>query len=341
MSWFDEFADVTGAMIEDYADLALDDIQSELLIMHEMADRGEAIDEKRFDLLIKLQEEHPEFQRMLAEEREHWKESIAEFIEHCLERTRSFIPVNVFDTTYEDLVNLGLSSDLSRRILQRQCLWLVRMSREEIARLHESDLMGRFSSLQQNLDIIETAAIYAALPEEFINDTKERKTEWKNSIEDNLRQMLIDHDNDELPPHRIRCPAYDGKQYGPIRDVTSTRPFQVIKGDMGLVQKNSFIELCRTNFVMARMNRSLKKLSSDAYESNNHIGITVSDVSTPAKGSSSSSSETSSTTTSTESGISSSGGEFVGKVRSVSNYNIHDKEKTIHVEVDETADFED
>ena len=82
----------------------------------------------------------------------------------CLERTRTFIPVNVFSSTQDSLVSMGLSEDLAKRILQRKCLWLVRMSSAEIAGLHHADLYGRFNSTAQHLDIIETAAIYASLP---------------------------------------------------------------------------------------------------------------------------------------------------------------------------------
>lgn len=258
----DLFADITGPVIEDeFGDMTLEEIQMEINAMQDKAERGEYIDEKRFDFLLEAQENHPEFRALMEEERENWIESVSEFVENCLERTRSFVPVNVFDSTFDDLVSLGLSQELSKRILQRQCLWLVRMSRDEISRLHESDLLGRFNSLQQNLDIIETAAIYAALPDEFLNDTRQNKVGWKKSVEDNLRQMLMDNDSDDLPDFKIRNPAYEGRQYGPVKDVTSTREVEVTKGDGIFTAKKSFLDLCPSNSVMNRMTRSMRKNS--------------------------------------------------------------------------------
>lgn len=275
MSGFDDFDYVAGRSIdEEFANMTLEDIQSEILTLHDLAESGEKIDEKRFDKLIKAQEEHPEYQEYIAEERMYWRESIIDFCDLCLERTRSFVPVNIFDCSQEDLVNQGLPVDLARRILQRQCLWLVRMSQEEIARLHESDLLGRFNSLQQNLDIMETAAIYYSLPDEFKHDTKERKIGWKNAVEDNLRRMLLDNDNDELPPARIRNPAYNGKQTGPFKDTTTVRQVEVVKGDTGMIQRRSFIDVCQGNSLISRM-RSMPAKPASSHSTSQLFGQVV------------------------------------------------------------------
>jgi hypothetical protein len=260
--YVDEFADLAPIIEDEFSGMTLEEIQSELLELQELAEAGQHIDEHRFDALLEAQENHPEFRALIEEERENWIESVSEFVENCLERTRSFIPVNVFDSTVDDLVGLGLSSELAKRILQRQCLWLVRMSRDEISRMHESDLMGRFNSLQQNLDIIETAAIYASLPDEYLSDPRGLKKEYKKSVEDNLRQMLMDNDNDELPDFKIRNPAYEGRQYGPIKDVTSVREVEVIKGDGIYTPKKSFLDLCPSNHTMIRMTRSMRRSTS-------------------------------------------------------------------------------
>lgn len=265
--YFDDFADLAPIIEDEFSGMSLEDIQSELLQMQELAEAGHHIDERRFDDLLEAQENHPEFRALMEEERENWIESVSEFVENCLERTRSFLPVNVFDSTAEDLVALGLSSDLAKRILQRQCLWLVRMSRDEIMRMHESDLLGRFNSLQQNLDIIETAAIYASLPDEYLNDTRGLKKDYKKSVEDNLRQMLMDNDNDELPDFKIRNPAYEGRQYGPIKDVTSVREIEVVKGDGIYTPKKSFLDLCPSNHTMIRMSRSMRRSTSGGFGS--------------------------------------------------------------------------
>jgi hypothetical protein len=244
--------------------LTLEEIQRELLELAELSDAGYDIDEKRFDFLLKAQEENPEYQAMLEEERANWRESLAEFLEQCLERTRTFIPVNIFDCKTEDLLETGLSDELARRLQQRQCLWLVRMGKDEIARLHESDLLGRFNSQQQHLDIIETAAVYASLPDEFKVDPSGRKRDWKLTIEDNLRQMLLDNDQDALPIEKIRNPAYEGRQYGPIDDVTSVRAVKVHKASDA---RKSFLQICKEHSIIGRM-RALSRRRSKSTEHN-------------------------------------------------------------------------
>lgn len=179
--------------------------------------------ESRLDELLSHQAKHPEYIEMVTSEQDEWLESIGDFTTQCLERTRSFVPVDVSQSSYDALIDLGIKDEIARRVLQRKCIWLVRMSREEIQNLHHADLYNRFNSTAQHLDIIETAAIYAAIPLTFSNDTEGKKADWRNTLEENLKQMLIANDNDDLPMDRIRHPAYAGLQFGPVKDVTSTR----------------------------------------------------------------------------------------------------------------------
>lgn len=265
MSTFEEFLENNAKYGKHRKDIILDpkdfdkplsEIQEELLSLVELTERGVSIDENRFDYLLKLQDHNKEYQIFLEQEKENWVDSVGEFCEQCLERMRSFIPLNIFDCTQEDLVALGITIDLAKRILQRQCLWVVRMSTEEISRLHESDLLGRFNSQQQNLDIIETAAIYWSLPREFPVDPTGKKLEWRNAIEDNLRKMLLENDEDLLPDFRIRNPAYNELQYGPITDLTSVRSVEVTKAEDVTQLENtrrSFIEVCSLNPIVSKL----------------------------------------------------------------------------------------
>lgn len=251
-SFADEFSDV-AQFVDEEEEMPLDQIQDELDYIIDLANRGEEFDEKRMDFLIRARKNNSEYKLILAKEQEEWRESIREFTIQCLERTRTFVPLEIFDSSNDDLIGLGLSPEIARRILQKQCLWLVRMSPNEISRLHESDLIGRFNSMQQNMDIIETAAIFASLPETFQNDRMNTKHEWKDAIEENLRQMLLDNDEDVLPPGKIRNPAYGGLQFGPIRDVTSTRVVEVVSHEGMDKPRRSFIELCKAHSIINRM----------------------------------------------------------------------------------------
>lgn len=264
MSHFiDDFSDLTGPMVKEAVEctMSLQEIQNELEALTQLAHSGYDIDEKRFDYLLKAQEANEEYQEMVAEEKEHWRESVSDFVQECLERTRTFIPVNIFHSSTEDMLNLGLSPELARRLQQRQCLWLTRMSPTEISRLHEYDLIGRYNCLQQQLDIIETAALYAALPDAFRNDALGKKLDWRNSVEDALRQMLLDNDEDKLPAHRIRNPAYDGLQFGPIKDTKSVRQNDVVSSAASFLPRRSFTETCRQHSILSKNRHSSSSAS--------------------------------------------------------------------------------
>ena len=76
--------------------LTLKQIQKELKKLTDQAHQGIDIDEARFDYLLRAQEHNEEYKQILAEERAAWRDSVYEFAEQCLERTRSFVPVNIF-----------------------------------------------------------------------------------------------------------------------------------------------------------------------------------------------------------------------------------------------------
>ena len=248
----DEFASITGPPISESAvnTMTLEDIQAELEELTEQANKGLTFNEKRMDLLLEAQEENEEYQATVAEENQEWRQSVDEFTFQCLERMRTFIPVNIFSSSHDDLGKIGLSGEISKRILQKQCLWLCRMGAAEIARLHESDLYGRYNSTGQGLDIIETAAIHASLPTVFNNDASGKKQAWRTDIEENLKQMLLDNDNDVLPMGKIRSPTYGGLQYGPVKDTTSVRKNIAVSSEGSDQPRTSFEDVCKGSSVL-------------------------------------------------------------------------------------------
>jgi hypothetical protein len=83
----------------------------------------------------------------------------------------------------------------------------VRITQGDILRLHEADLTKRFAHEGQNLDIVELAALYAAVPESFPQTKKEN---WRLSLEQSLRVMRQQQLNNALPASKQRHPAYRG-----------------------------------------------------------------------------------------------------------------------------------
>ncbi len=234
--------------------MSLTDILGELESIMTAAKSGAPYDEKRIDFLIKAQEENPEYQSLIAAEYEQWKNSINPYITECLKITRSYIPPSIFTSTSDALLELGINSDVSKRILQKQCLWLVRMGHEEIARLHEADLNNRYAVTSQMLDIVELSAIYAALPERFVNDQMSKKIEWRDQIESLLKKMLIEKENGTLPKGKLRAPCYKSdSDYGPISDFISVRNVEIISGSNPHTgPRRSFQEVCKRHSLFNR-----------------------------------------------------------------------------------------
>ena len=89
-------------------------------------------------------EANPDYIAQKAEQQRKWQEEIEPFMMESLETMRGFVPPNIMHVSREKFVQeSGYSTSLVRRILERKCLWLVRMSPEDICRVHIADLMGR------------------------------------------------------------------------------------------------------------------------------------------------------------------------------------------------------
>ena len=151
----------------------------------------------------------PEYRAERQEKRRLWLEEVGPFTAECLETIRSFIPPTIFSSSLDELVQYeGMHKPLAKRIITKQCLWLVRMTPEMIAKIHEGDLIGRYSSEGQKLDIIELGAIYAALPSKFEADAFSRKQQWLERVEGNLKALMELKKAGTLPSDRSRNAVY-------------------------------------------------------------------------------------------------------------------------------------
>ena len=123
---------------------------------------------------------------------------------------RGFVPSTIFSLwSLEEFVqHEGMAKPLAKRLLEKQCLWLVRMSPETIAKIHEGDLMGRYSTEGQKLDIVELGAIYASMPSKFLGDGSGKKQQWFERMEGSLKVLIAEQEAGKLPPARARHPVY-------------------------------------------------------------------------------------------------------------------------------------
>lgn len=192
---------------QEIPEMSYEEITNELSALMDAANEGADFDENRLDFLLQKQRESPEYHMMQLQELAKWQAVNFVFLSESLDITRSFVPPTVFTDNLESLQSYGLSTDISKRILQKQCLWLVRLDPGVISRLHESDLYHRY---QFNLlDIVELAACYAVLPDVFLNDSMGKKLEWKETMYDTLKRRMAERDRNCLPKGKLRAACYE------------------------------------------------------------------------------------------------------------------------------------
>lgn len=213
-------------------ELSLAEIQNELNLLMDQANKGEDFDENKLDYYLRKQEENEEYQQQKAAEVKQWRSEYKEYLNECLNITRSFVPSTIFHSNIQSLMELGLSNDVSKRLLQKQGVWLVRLSSRDISRLHEADLYGRYNT--SLLDIVELAAVYCNLPVRFNNDPMNKKLEWRNNIETNLRRMMLEQQQGVLTRSKCRAVCYDNMLFGtnaPLSPVPSAMKDTVFNVD--------------------------------------------------------------------------------------------------------------
>ena len=94
-----------------------------------------------------------------------------------------------------------MSRGLARRVREKRALWLTQMPADDIASMHHADLQGAFAP--QGLDLVETRAVFAAVPREFTNAADGKKAMWRKALRERLeamtRRTLAPHDSAGTP----------------------------------------------------------------------------------------------------------------------------------------------
>jgi hypothetical protein len=118
------------------------------------------------------------------------------------------------------------------------------MSESYISKLHYAELQGKFSVEGNNLDIIETLAIYASVPVKFANDGNGKKALWRKSLNDTVKKLMASKENNTLSASQLRNPAYKNH----IGSFTSDELYNpdtmttVNKEDVAFLSKSRHIE---------------------------------------------------------------------------------------------------
>jgi hypothetical protein len=191
--------------------IPLEQLKAEIDAIITRLNNGLDYDEQRLDYLLACLDVNPDFIIEQQEIERKWREDIAEFSLECLQEMRGYISSKIFLTTLEELRDQAhYSIALCMRILQKKCLWLIRMHPHDIARLHIADIESKFNPIGQNLDVVEFTSIHASLPIEFANDVGGRKAIWRKSVEKVLKEMISKKNAGVLSKAMIRNDAYKG-----------------------------------------------------------------------------------------------------------------------------------
>ena len=186
--------------------IPLEDINKEIAEILRRLNNEEAYDQDRFDYLLKCLEVNPEYIAEKELERRQLEEKLVPFLCESLQTMRGFIPPNMQEMKLDELVAThGYSKALAKRIFDKKCLWLTRVDPVSVSKMHISDLSGKFSPLAQNLDVVELAAVYAALPEKF---QAEDKVKFKIDIFEQLKKMHAEWESKKLPKIKCRNTVY-------------------------------------------------------------------------------------------------------------------------------------
>ena len=233
--------------------LSLDEIESQLKDIIEKAQNGMAFNEKRLDELVTMRDHNEDYIIKIETERNLWLKNNADFFKESVDQQRSFIPPDIHKLDEVTLVNeIGLSIDIAKRVKNKQCLWFVRFSSEEILKLHEADLYNRYNPDGCNLDIIELASIYYQLPPELFSKeiVGNRKSEFAHSLEVTLKTLISEKDSNTLPKTKLRNRVYEMKE-GPIEDRTSLRTTTSIRSTVD-ERRTSFKAVCSRHSILSK-----------------------------------------------------------------------------------------
>lgn len=212
--------------------IPLVDLQTEVAALFALANNGLAFSESRLDYLLMCMDLNPEYSTQKEAESRAWREQIITYANDCLQIMRGFIPSDIFSSSLNALTKDGISLDLAKRIMSKKCLWLVRVSTKDISRMHVAELQGRFNSEAQGLDIVELAAIFAMVPEKFLNDDAYgRKERWRKSLEETLKTYYSQMKNKSLPKLKLRHTVYKDKAPVYSKDVDGLHDMNTTVGD--------------------------------------------------------------------------------------------------------------
>jgi len=148
-----------------------------------MGDESATAEFEKWDHFVR---NHPEYKIKEENKKIMWKRDNEAINLLALKYMRSLVPPDIVtNCTLKTLESNSPNKAVAKRIWTKKALWLTRIPKERIARLHIADLQTKYSV--QGLDEVELRAVYCSLPEQFENDANGTKSSWRNDILDVLK----------------------------------------------------------------------------------------------------------------------------------------------------------
>tara|TARA_Y100000389_G_scaffold202403_1_gene247557 strand:- start:11523 stop:12407 length:885 start_codon:yes stop_codon:yes gene_type:complete len=139
-------------------------------------------DVEKWDTYIK---KHPKYILEKETEQKQWVQDNSPLNLEAFNSQKTYIPENIYTgTSIQSLHEQGIELQLAKRIMCVRSLWIIRLPKSEIMKIHIADLISKYD--YSRLDIIETRALYHCLPD---FDCK-KKNQWKNDILIYLKDLI-------------------------------------------------------------------------------------------------------------------------------------------------------
>lgn len=162
-------------------------------------------DIEKWDAAIKM---NPEYVKEQEEKAKLWQQENKPLNEAALRAMRGLVPEDIKECSLVELQTRGLPKSFAKRLWDKKALWLLRMHPDDIKKLHQADLRGKYAN--QGLDIREMRAIWCCLPSEFDNDGDGKKAEWKFNFRQKLEELTVKESEKRLSRPETRNVAYKG-----------------------------------------------------------------------------------------------------------------------------------
>ncbi len=126
-------------------DEALSGIQSELTALFSLANNGKPFDETRLLELFTIIQSNPAHKAF--DDKDWWcyRKEVQDYTTECLKTQQGLVPPHIFQSSLISLIdNDNIRKVLAKRFMTNKSIWLVRVSKSDISRIHHHELISTY-----------------------------------------------------------------------------------------------------------------------------------------------------------------------------------------------------